>query len=317
MNQSSYSPRKIAVVGAGNVGASFAYALTLSGLASELVLVDANADKALGEAMDLAHSAPFAHALKVSAGDYDVLAGCAVTVVTAGANQKPGESRLELGRKNAGIFGQIIPSIVKNNPDGLIVIATNPVDVLTQVSTKMAGFAPGRVFGSGTILDTARFRHFIGEHVGVAPQSVSAFIIGEHGDSSVPAWSCVTVGGVPLNQYCAAMNVELTQAIKDDIFGRTRDAAYHIIERKGATYYAIGAGLVEVVKAIVRDENAILPVGNAIDGFQGISGVSFGMPTIVNRNGATKMLPLPLDEGEVEALKKSADILTQALQNVS
>ena len=317
MNNSSYTPRKIAVVGAGNVGASFAYALTLSGLASELVLVDANADKAQGEAMDLAHSAPFAQAIKVSAGDYDALAGCAVTVVTAGANQKPGESRLELGRKNAGIFGSIIPSITKNNPDGLIIIATNPVDVLTQISADIAQLAPGRVFGSGTILDTARFRHFIGDHVGVAPQSVSAFIIGEHGDSSVPAWSCVTVGGVPLQTYCDAMNIELTQAVKDDIFGRTRDAAYHIIERKGATYYAIGAGLVEVVKAIVRDENAILPVGHAIDDLYGISGVSFGMPTIVNRSGATKTLPLPLDEGEIEALKKSAGILRNALDNVN
>ena len=156
----TFTPIKIAVVGTGNVGASFAYALTLSGLASEIVLIDANAAKAQGEAMDLVHSAPFAQATKVSAGDYDACAGCAVTVVTAGANQKPGESRLELGRKNAGIFGQIIPSIVKNNPDGLIVIATNPVDVLTQVSAQMAGFAPGRVFGSGTILDTARFPPF-------------------------------------------------------------------------------------------------------------------------------------------------------------
>ena len=312
----NFSPIKVAVVGAGNVGASFTYALMLSGLAAEIVLIDANAAKAQGEAMDLAHSTPFAHPTKISATDYEGCAGCAVTVVTAGANQKPGESRLELGRKNAGIFGSIIPNITAHNPDGLIVVATNPVDVLTHLSAQMASLAPGRVFGSGTLLDTARFRYFIASHLGVSPGSVSAWIIGEHGDSEVPIWSAASVGGVPLNDYCATLKLDWNDEIKADIFARTRDAAYHIIERKGATYYAIGAGLVEVVRAIARDEGAVLPVGRAIEGFHGISGVSFGMPTVVGKNGAGAMLPLALDEREQELLQNSAEVLRGALENI-
>lgn len=310
---STYSPLKVAVVGAGNVGASFAYALLLSGLAAEIVLVDANTAKAEGEAMDLAHSAPFSFDTKVSAGDYGACAGAAVTVVTAGANQKPGEPRLDLARKNAGIFRQIIPAIAQANPDGLILVATNPVDVMTQLSAELAGFAPGRVLGSGTILDTSRFRHFIGEHLGVAAQSVQAFIIGEHGDSELPVWSAVTVGGVPLNDYCAARGIALTEADKKSIFERTRDAAYHIIERKGATFYAIGAGLVEVVAAIARDENTILPIGSAINDYNGISDVFFGMPTVVGKEGAGAIVPLALDETELAMLQKSVQALRNSL----
>jgi L-lactate dehydrogenase len=253
----SFAPVKIAVVGTGNVGASFAYALLLSGLASEIVLIDLNAAKAQGEAMDLAHSAPFAHATQVRAGDYADCAGAAVTVVTAGANQKPGESRLELTQKNAGIFRPMIESIASANPGGLILVATNPVDVLTRLSAEVAGFAPGRVLGSGTILDTARFRAEMGEHLGVSPQSVQAFIVGEHGDSSVPAFSSARVGGLSLDEFCAQSGKTLGAEEKTAIHESVRDAAQHIIQRKGATYYAIGAGLVEVVRAIVRDENAV------------------------------------------------------------
>ena len=318
MNHSpSFSPIKIAVVGTGNVGASFAYALTLSGLASQIVLIDANAAKAEGEAMDLIHSAPFSQTTKVSAGDYDQCAGCAITVVTAGANQKPGEPRLDLARKNAGIFQSIISSVAQNNPGGLIVVATNPVDVLTHLSAQIAGFSKGRVFGSGTILDTSRFRHFIGAHVGVSPQSVNAYIVGEHGDSEVPVWSAVTIGGVPLADYCKTLDIALTADIKDEIYKETRDAAYKIIERKGATFYAIGAGLLEVVKAVVRDENAVLPVGSAIENLYGISDVSFGMPTIVGKNGAQQVLPLPLDDEEIEKLQRSASVLKQTLESVA
>ena len=316
-NPNTFSPIKVAVVGTGNVGASFAYALTLSGVAAHVVLVDANTAKAEGEAMDLIHSAPFAQTTTISAGDYDQCAGCAITVVTAGANQKPGEPRLDLARKNAGIFQSIIAAIKQNNPDGLIVVATNPVDVLTHLSAQYAGFAKGRVFGSGTILDTSRFRHFIGAHVGVSPQSVSAYIIGEHGDSEVPVWSQVTIGGVPLVDYCKTFDIALNDDIKNEIYKETRDAAYKIIERKGATYYAIGAGLLEVVKAVVRDENAILPVGSAIDGVHGINGVSFGMPTVVGKNGAQRVLPLPLSDEEIEKLQHSASVLKKTLDSLA
>ena len=309
-----HTPFKVAVVGAGNVGASFAYALLLSGVASEIVLVDANHSKAEGEAMDLAHGAPFAFDTRVRAGDYAEIAGAAVTVVTAGANQKPGEPRLDLARKNAGIFRQIIPAVAGANPDGLIVVATNPVDVMTQLSAQLAGMAPGRVFGSGTILDTARFRHFIGAHLGVAARSVSAYIIGEHGDSELPIWSAVTIGGMPLRDYCAARGIALTDQDKTSIFERTRDAAYHIIERKGATHFAIGAGLVEVVAAIARDENAILPVGGAIDNYNGLSDITFGMPRVVGRGGAGAIVPLALDETESKMLAQSVQALRNSLE---
>ncbi len=305
------------VVGAGNVGSSFAYALLLSGLAAEIVIIDANGAKAEGEAMDLAHSAPFAHATRVRAGDYADCAGAVVTVVTAGANQKPGESRLDLAKKNAGIFQQIIPAVASANPDGLLLIATNPVDVLTHLSVELSGFSPSRVLGSGTILDTARFRHFIGEHIGVAPPCVSAYIIGEHGDSEVPVWSRATVGGVPLALFCEEAGISLSPADKAAIFSRTRDAAQHIIARKGATYYAIGAGLVEVVRAIVRDENAVLPIGSSIENYCGISGVAFGMPSVVNGQGVARVLALPLDDSEREALQRSAQVLRDSLAHIA
>ncbi|RYX83378.1 L-lactate dehydrogenase [bacterium] len=310
------APVKIAVVGAGNVGASFAYALLLSGIASEIVIIDANRAKAEGEAMDLAHSAPFAPPVRVRVGDYSDCAGAVVTVVTAGANQKPGETRLQLLEKNAGIFQQIIPAVVEANPTGVLLIATNPVDVLTALSLQLSGLPTSRVMGSGTILDTARFRHFIGSHVGVAPQNVDAYIIGEHGDSEVAVWSQVQIGGVPLDDFCAAAGIVMTQEHKDEIFRRTHRAAYDIIERKGATYYAIGAGLVDVVAAIVRDENRVLPVASVTDGVAGISGIAFGMPTIVNRDGASRVLPLPLSESEQEALFRSADVLRTSLSHV-
>ena len=306
-------PAKIAVVGTGHVGASFAYALLLSGLAAEIVLVDANQAKAEGEAMDLAHSAPFAPSVRVRAGDYADCAGAILTVVTAGANQKPGESRLDLARKNAGVFAQIIPAIVAANPDGLLLLATNPVDVLTRLSVELSGLTPARVLGSGTILDTARFRHFIAAHVGVDARSVSAFIVGEHGDSSVPVWSAVTVGGMPLDDFCAASDISLTGDDKDEIYRQTRDAAQHIIARKGATYYAIGAGLVEVVAAIVRDENAILPVGSLMNGYGGFSDVAFGFPCVVNRSGIERLVPLNLDADEQNALGNSVEILRASL----
>ena len=304
---------KIAVVGAGFVGSSFAYALLLSGLAAEIVVIDANRAKAEGEAMDLQHSVPFAPSVKVRVGEIEDCAGALVTVITAGANQKPGESRLDLGRKNAGIFKQIIPAIAQANPGGLLLIATNPVDVLTYLSVDLSGLPPERVLGSGTILDTARFRHYIGEHFSVDPQSVSAHIIGEHGDGQVPAWSLVSIGGMRLPDYCAAHGVELTEHDKSEIARKTRDAAQHVIARKGATYYAIGAGLVQVVAAIARDTNTILPVGSLLNGYDGLRDVSFGLPTVVNRNGALKVLELNLNETERDALHLSAAVLKTAI----
>lgn len=310
------SPVKIAVVGAGHVGSSFAYALLLSGLASEIVIVDVNRAKAEGEVMDLAHAAPFAPPVRLRAGGYEDCAGAVVTVVTAGANQKPGEPRLDLVRKNAGIFGQIIPAVASANPEGLLLIATNPVDVLTRLALQLSGLPPERVLGSGTILDTARFRHFIGQKLGVSPRSVSAHIIGEHGDSEVPVWSLASIAGMRLDDFARAQGLSFTAEDKDEIYRSTRDAAYHIIERKGATHYAIGAGLLEIVSAIVRDERAVLPVCSLIQSYNGLPAACFGLPSVVNRSGVARAIHLDLDQAEHSALQRSLQVLEASMSQV-
>ncbi len=235
-------PTKIAIVGAGNVGATFAYALLQSGLASEIVLIDANKTKAEGEAMDLNHAVPFVHPTKIKAGEYIDCKGAAITVVTAGSSQKPGETRLDLVHRNVDIFKQIVPQIVSNNPDGLLLIATNPVDVLSYASWKFSGLPSSRVIGSGTILDTARFRYLLSQHAEVDPRSVHAYIIGEHGDSEVPVWSLANIAGMRLQDYCKANCKGFEPEVWEDIYRQTRDAAYQIIERKGETYYAVANG---------------------------------------------------------------------------
>jgi L-lactate dehydrogenase len=268
-------PTRVAVVGAGNVGASFAYALLLSGLASEIVLIDQNRDRAEGEAMDLNHTVPFTHAARVWAGDYDDCTGAAVTVITAGSNQRPGETRLELVGRNAAIFRSLVPQVASANPDGIILVTTNPVDVLTHTALRVSGLPPERVIGSGTTLDTARFRYLISRHFGVDARSVHAYIIGEHGDSEVPVWSLANIAGMRLPEYCEANGVAMDDTTRRSLFDQTRDAAYEIIKRKGATYYAIGAGLVRIVEAILRNQRTVLTVSSLIDDYYGISKVAF------------------------------------------
>jgi L-lactate dehydrogenase len=302
-------PARVAVVGVGNVGATFAYALLLSGLAAEIVLIDINRAKAEGEAMDLNHTEPFAHPTRIWAGDYPDCAGATVTVIAAGANQKPGETRLDLVKKNAAIFGEIIPQVAQHNPEGLLLIATNPVDVLTYTSWKLSGLAAPRVIGSGTILDTARFRHLLSEHFGVDPRSVHAYIIGEHGDSEVPVWSLANIAGMRLRTFCQRQNIPYDQAAMDEVFRQTRDAAYHIIKRKGATYYAVAAGLMRIVEAILRDQNTVLSVSSLLHDYYGLSDVCLSLPTIVNRSGVHSVLRLELSEEEIEGLRKSAEVL--------
>jgi L-lactate dehydrogenase len=274
---------RVAVVGMGNVGATFAYALLLSGLSAEIVLIDVNRAKAEGEAMDLNHTEPFTHATRIWAGDYADCAGAAVTVVTAGAAQNPGETRLDLVKRNYDIFARIIPEVAKHNPEGIILIATNPVDVLTHASLKLSGLSPKGVIGSGTILDTGRFRHLLSEYFDVDPRSVHAYIIGEHGDSEVPVWSLANIAGMRLPDFARAVGVPCDQWQMDEIFKQTRDAAYHIIQRKGATYYAVAAGLMRIVEAILRDQHTILSVSSMVTDYYGISDVCLSLPTIVNR----------------------------------
>ncbi|GIW07451.1 MAG: L-lactate dehydrogenase [Dehalococcoidia bacterium] len=302
-------PTRVAIVGVGNVGATFAYALLLSGLAVEIVLIDVDRARAEGEAMDLNHAVPFARPTRVWAGDYADCAGAAVTVVAAGANQRPGESRLDLLQRNAAIFRQVVPAVTGHNPDGILLIATNPVDVLTYASLQLSGLPKERVIGSGTILDTARFRHLLSQHFGIDSRSVHAYIIGEHGDSEVPVWSLANIAGMRLADFCAAQGLAFQRAAMDEIFRQTRDAAYEIIRRKGATYYAVAAGLLRIVEAILRDQGTVLSVSSLVEGYYGIRDVCLSLPTVVDRRGLAQVLRLPLSDDEVARLRRSADVL--------
>jgi len=309
-------PTKIAIVGVGLVGSTFAYSLLLSGIASEIVLIDVNHERAEGEAMDLNHAVPFAHPTKICAGKYSDCEGAAITVIAAGTGQKPGESRLDLVKRNAAIFGSIVPSVAQANPEGIIVVATNPVDVLTYVTLKLAGLPANRVFGSGTILDTARFRYMLSEHLGVDPRSVHAYIIGEHGDSEVPVWSLANVAGMRLPSFCAENGIPLSHEVTEQIFRQTRDAAYEIIARKGATYYAVAAGLMRITEAILRDQNTVLSISSLITDYYGIDDVCLSLPTVVSRHGIERVLRLDLSPHEARGVRKSADVLRQTIESL-
>ena len=309
-------PVRVAIVGAGNVGSTFAYALLLSGLASEIVLIDANARRAEGEAMDLAHAVAFSRPTRIWAGDYADCAGASVTVVAAGAGQKPGETRLDLARRNVEIFGQIVPRIAEAHPDGTILVATNPVDILTHVALRLSGLPANRVIGSGTTLDTGRFRAALGDYYRVDPRSVHAFIIGEHGDSEVPVWSLANIAGVRLADLPPAGDGIDDAAAHAEIFAHTRDAAYAIIERKGATYYAVAAALLRIVEAIVRDQRTVLSVSSLVDGPYGLHDVCLSLPSVIGRDGVEDVLTLSLAPDEEAALHRSASLLRETLDAV-
>jgi L-lactate dehydrogenase len=300
---------RVAVVGAGNVGATFAYALLLSGLASEIVLIDANRAKAEGEAMDLNHTVPFTHPTRIWAGDYTDCAGATVTVLAAGASQKSGETRLDLIQKNAAIWRVIVPEVVKYNPAGILLIATNPVDVLAYAAWKLSRLPASRVIGSGTVLDTARFRYLLSQHFGVDSRSIHAYIIGEHGDSEVPVWSLANIAGMRLPEFCQGQRRAYDPRAMEEIFLQTRDAAYRIIERKGATYYAVAAGLMRITQAILRNQSTVLSVSSLINDYYGISDVCFSLPTVIDHCGVESVLRLELNPEEIRKLQHSAEVL--------
>lgn len=311
-----HRPVKVGIVGTGNVGATFAYALLLSGLATEIILIDNNRARAEGEAMDLNHAAPLARPARVFAGDYSDLAGAVVTVVTAGSAQRPGETRLDLAGRNAEIFRSIIPKITQFNPSGIILIATNPVDILSYVAWKLSGLPHNQVIGSGTILDTARFRYLLSEYFQVDPRSIHAYIIGEHGDSEVPVWSLANIAGMRLPVFCTRNNFGCIDRELEEIFTQTRDAAYHIIERKGATYYAIGAGLLRIVEAIIRDQSTVLSVSNLIQNYYGINDVYLSLPCVIDRGGVERVIYLELNDEEAIGLRKSASVLRKMIEDL-
>jgi len=307
---------KTGVVGTGMVGATAAYALVMRGVGREVVLVDKAARRALAEADDILHAVPFAHPLRVVAGDYPDLAGCKAVIVAAGVAQKPGETRLELLSRNAAVFHDVIPAILRHAPDAVLIIATNPVDIMTHLAARYAGefgAPPGRVFGSGTTLDTARFRALLGQHVGVDPQYVHAYVIGEHGDSEVLAWSSVRVGGMQLADFCALQGIHLDETVRADIDERVRRAAYRIIEGKGATYYGIGSALARIVEVILGDERAVLTVCSPMDEVAGVRDVTLSLPHLVGGRGILATLALPLTPEEEAALGRSAAVIRQAI----
>jgi L-lactate dehydrogenase len=316
MHLSAQRPTRIAIIGVGNVGATFAHALLLSGLAAEIVLIDRDHHKAEGEAMDLNHAIPLVTPTRIWAGDYADCAGATLTVITAGSAQKPGETRLDLLQRNISIFQSIVPQIVRHNPDGLILVATNPVDILSYATWKISGLQSQRVLGSGTILDTARLRYLLSQQFGVDARSVHAYIIGEHGDSEVPVWSLANIAGMRLTEYCAANGTSCEMDLLQGIFEQTRDAAYHIIERKGATFYAISAGLVAIVQAILRDQNSVLSVSSLIESYYGIHDVYLSLPCIVDHGGVEKMLRLDLNTEEIKGLQNSAKVLKETLKQL-
>lgn len=300
------SLQKCGVIGVGFVGATSAYTLATSGLFSELVLVDMNQKKAEGEAADINHGVSFAKPCRVRAGSYADLAGCGLIVIAAGANQKPGESRVELLGRNHAILSSIIGQLMAVNRYAVLLIVSNPVDVLTYMAQKLSGLPAGRVIGSGTVLDTARLKYLVGQHVGVDSRNVHAFIIGEHGDSELAVWSSANISGVDLADYCRITGKDDSFGAMQRIYENVRDAAYSIIESKGATYYGIGMAVRRIAEAIVRDEHSVLPVSSLITGHYGVDDLCLGLPTVVGKSGAETVLDIPLSDDELRALQASA-----------
>jgi L-lactate dehydrogenase len=307
------SKDRVAIVGVGNVGATTAYALLLSGLAPDIVLINRDRKKAEGEAEDISHAEPWSHTTLVRAGGFEDCAAAKVIVVTVGAGLRSGETRFDLLKKNAAIFRDLIPRIAATNPQGILLIATNPVDALTHYARILSGFEPDRVVGSGTILDTARLRVLLGDYYGVDPQSVHAYIVGEHGDSQVPVWSAARIAGLPIEEFCRKRGVAYDKAALDEMALKTRNAYYRIVGQKGATFYGIASGLVRVVRCILRDQNTVLTVGSKMPEVLGLGDVTMSFPTIVNARGIGGVVPVNLDPAEQEALTGSAETIRRQI----
>ncbi len=307
--------RKIAIIGCGFVGSASAFALMQSKMFSEIVLIDADKDKAEGEAMDISHGIPFVGNMKIYSGDYDDIVDASIIVITAGAGQKPGETRLDLVHKNVGIFKSIIPEIAKRNCRGILLVVANPVDILTYTALKLSGFEENRVIGSGTVLDTARLKYQLGEHLSVDSQSVHAYIIGEHGDSEIAVWSSANVSGIALDDFCEMRGHYNHDKSQENIAEKVKNSAYEIISKKRATYYGVAMAVKRICEAIIRDEKSILPISSMMHGEFGIDDVVLSMPSIVGANGIETKVPISLSDEEKVNLKKSADTLRSILDD--
>lgn len=298
---------KVAIVGAGRVGSTLAYALAASGVVRDIVLIDTDRARAEGEAMDIAQAVPFYAPVAVKAGTPADAAGARLTVIAAGAAQRQGETRPQLVRRNVGVLREIVPQVVRANPRGLLLIATNPVDALTFAALRISGLPPARVFGSGTVLDTARLRSELAIHYGVDARNVHAYVLGEHGDSEVVAWSTATLANVHVHEYCRLTGMSCTREDMNAIAARVRDAAYEIIRRKGATNFAIAAAVKRIVEAVVRDEASVLTVSTLVDAHYGIRDVCLSLPAVVDASGIRRVLPVLLSEEETSRLRDSAE----------
>ncbi len=310
---------KIGIVGSGFVGSSAAFAMVMSGVGREIILVDLNKPRAQAEAADILHAVPFAHPLRIRAGDYPDLTGCRVVIMSAGVSQKPGETRLQLLERNAAVFRQVIPQIFTHAPQAILVVATNPVDVMTHVSAHYAaefGVPSHRVIGSGTTLDTARFRALLGEILGVDSTHIHGYVIGEHGDSEVLTWSLTTVGVTPLEEFCELEGVHLTTPLRAEIDDKVRRAAYYIIEGKGATYYGVGSALARIVRNILGDRRAIMTLCTPTEEIAGVKNVTVSLPRLLGGEGILETFPLPLSTDEEAALQNSAGLIRNIMDRL-
>ena len=308
---------KVVIVGAGNVGSTFAFSLMISGLAREIVLIDRNESLAKGECMDLNHGVSFAHPTKIYAAGFESCKDADIVVITAGTNQKPGQSRTDLVKANVAIFKDLIPEITKYTSNAILLVVTNPVDILTYVTLKISEFPSNRVMGSGTVLDTARLKYMISEYYKVDAGNIHAYIIGEHGDTELPVWSNSTIGGMDIETYCSVYARKKNAKIElAEIFEKVKNAAYQIIEAKGATNYSIALALVKITRAILRNENSILPVSTLITDFYGISDVCISIPAVINIKGVKQYMKLNLSDHEQESFKHSANTLKKLIKTI-
>ncbi len=311
---------KIGIVGSGLVGSTAAYALVMSGIGREIVLVDKNAERAQAEADDLFHAVPFAAPMEIVAGDYGALAGSRVVVIGAGVNQRPGETRMQLLERNAAVFHDVVPQVIKAAPEAVLVVATNPVDVTTHLTARIAaehGIPATRVLGSGTTLDSARFRALLSRRLGIDAHNIHGYVVGEHGDSEVLTWSLVTVGGIPLDEFCRQRGIDMSEAARAEIDEGVRRAAYHIINGKGATYYGIGSALARIIDIILHDQRAILTVCAPAAEVAGVRDVTVSLPRLVGGAGVLDNFPLPLNAAEQEQLRQSAAVVRAAIDHLA
>ncbi|MGH4137964.1 L-lactate dehydrogenase [Clostridium sp.] len=306
---------KISIIGAGFVGSTTAFALMTSGMASEIVMVDINKDKAEGEAMDLSHGAPFVRPVDITSGEYSDTKDSDIVIITAGIGPKPGDSRLACISKNLKIFQSIVPEVVKYSPDSILIVVSNPVDILTYLTYKLSGFPSDRVIGSGTVLDTSRFKYMLGQHFEVDPRNIHTYIMGEHGDSEIATWSLTSIAGMNVDEYCDNCLKKCGGEMKLNIYKDVKEAAYKVIEKKGATYYAIALAVKRIVEAILSNENSILTVSSLLKGEYGIQDVYMGVPTIIGIGGVKKILQVKLNKDEMDQLVDSSKVLKSVIDD--